>query len=47
MTIITLMRISENEDELERNFAKAFGKPIPMLQQRLPLVIDIGPDSEA
>jgi hypothetical protein len=46
MTVITLMRISENQDELERHFAKAFGKPIPMLQQRLPLVIDIGLDGE-
>jgi hypothetical protein len=41
MTIITLMRISENKDELERHFAKAFGKPVPMIQQRLPLVIDV------
>jgi hypothetical protein len=41
MTVITLMRISENKDELERYFARAFGKPIPMIQQRLPLVIDL------
>lgn len=41
MTVITLMRISENKDELERHFAKAFGKPVPMIQQRLPLFIDV------
>lgn len=47
MTVITLMRISENKEELERHFAKAFGKPVPMLQQRLPLVIDVGSEHEA
>ena len=41
MTIITLMRISDTKEELERHFAKAFGKPLPALQQRLPLVIDV------
>ncbi len=41
MTVITLMRISENKEELERHFAKAFGKPVPMIQERLPLVIDV------
>ena len=42
MTITTLMRISDNKQELERNIAKAFGGPIPMIQERLPLVVDTG-----
>lgn len=41
MTVTTLMRISDNKDELERNIAKAFGKPLPAIQDRLPLVIDV------
>jgi hypothetical protein len=40
MTVTTLMRISDNKQELERNIAKAFGGPIPMIQERLPLVVD-------
>ena len=28
-------------EELERHFAKAFGKPLPALQHRLRLVIDV------
>jgi hypothetical protein len=43
MTVITLIRVSDNKEELEHNFAKAFGKPVPMIQQRLPLVIDVSP----
>jgi hypothetical protein len=41
MTITTLMRISDTKDELERNIAKAFGKPLPAVQERLPLVVDV------
>ena len=41
MTVITLMRVSDNKEELEHNFAKAFGKAVPMVQQRLPLVIGV------
>lgn len=41
-SVITLMRVSDNKEELEHNFAKAFGKPTFGIQQRLPLVIDIG-----
>jgi hypothetical protein len=41
MTIITLMRISDTKEELERHFAKAFGKALPPVQERLPLVIDV------
>jgi hypothetical protein len=41
MTIITLMRISDSKEELERHFAKAFGKALPAVQERLPLVIDV------
>src|ERR1039457_5378103 len=47
MTVITLMRISDSKEELERHFARAFGKPVPMIQQRLPLVIDVGPEPRA
>ena len=36
--VITLMRISESREELEHNFAKAFGRPSPGIQQRLQLV---------
>jgi len=39
MTITTLMRISDSKEDLERNIAKAFGKPLPLIQSRLPLVI--------
>jgi hypothetical protein len=41
-SVITLMRVSDTKEELEHHFAKAFGKPSPGIQQRLPLVIDIG-----
>jgi len=41
MTIITLMRISDTKEELARHFAKAFGKALPAIQERLPLVIDV------
>lgn len=41
MTVTTLMRISDTKEELERNIAKAFGKPLPAVQERLPLVIDV------
>ena len=41
MTIITLMRISDTREELERHFAKAFGKPRVAIQERLPLVVDV------
>ena len=41
MTVITLMRISDTKEELERHFAKAFGKALPAVQERLPLVIDV------
>lgn len=41
MTVTTLMRISDTKEELKRNIAKAFGKPIPAVQQKLPLVIDV------
>jgi hypothetical protein len=37
MTITTLMRVSDSREELERNIAKAFGKPVPAVQERLPL----------
>jgi hypothetical protein len=47
MTVITLMRISDSKEELERHFARAFGKPVPMIQQRLPLVIDVGSELKA
>ena len=40
-SVMTLMRISENKDDLEYYFAKAFGKPPKPIQQRLPLVIDV------
>jgi hypothetical protein len=39
-SVITLMRISDSKEELAHNFAKAFGKPSPGLQQRLPLQIE-------
>ncbi len=42
--VITLMRVSDTKEELERNIAKAFGKPLPPIQERLPLWLD-GPDS--
>ena len=41
MTVTTLMRISDNKEELERNIAKAFGRPLPMVQQKLPLIINV------
>jgi P63C domain len=41
MTITTLMRISDTKEELERNIAKAFGKPLQAVQERIPLVIDV------
>lgn len=41
MTITTLLRISDTKEELERNIAKAFGKPVPAVQERLPLVVDV------
>jgi hypothetical protein len=47
MTITTLMRISDTKEELERNIAKAFGKPLPPVQERLPLVINVAPESVA
>lgn len=47
MTITTLMRISDTKEELERNIAKAFGKPLPAVQDRLPLVINIASESVA
>lgn len=40
--VITLMRISDDKQELERVFAKAFGKPAVPVQQRLPLVVNEG-----
>jgi len=40
MTVTTLMRISDTKEELERNIAKAFGRPVPAIQERLPLVVD-------
>lgn len=40
-SVITLMRVSDNKDELEHHFAKAFGKAPVALQERLPLVIDV------
>jgi hypothetical protein len=39
--VITLMRVSDSREELEHNFAKAFGKPSPGVQQKLPLVVDV------
>jgi len=39
-SVITLMRISDTKEELEHNIAKAFGKPSPGIQQRLPLLIE-------
>ena len=43
-SVVTLMRVSDDRDELEHNFAKAFAKtPVP-LQERLPLVIDVKGD---
>ncbi|MEP6716423.1 MAG: P63C domain-containing protein [Terriglobia bacterium] len=39
-SVITLMRISDTKEELERNIARAFGKPVPPIQERLPLVIE-------
>jgi hypothetical protein len=39
-SVITLMRVSDDKDELEHNFAKAFGKSPVSAQGRLPLVID-------
>ncbi len=47
MTVITLMRISDTKEELERHFARAFGKPAQPIQQRLPLVIDVTPEARA
>jgi hypothetical protein len=41
MTVTTLMRISDIKEELERNIAKAFGRPPPAVQEKLPLVIDV------
>ena len=41
MTVTTLMKVSDTKEDLERNIAKAFGKPMPAIQERLPLVIDI------
>jgi hypothetical protein len=38
--VITLMRVSDSKDELERNFAKAFGLAPKPVQQRLPLMIE-------
>ena len=46
MTVITLMRISDTKEELARHFAKAFGKPLPAVQERLPLVIDVKDGSQ-
>jgi hypothetical protein len=43
MTVITLMRISDSKDDFEGHFAKAFGKPMRPVQQRLPLVIEVTP----
>jgi hypothetical protein len=40
--VTTLMRVSESKEELEHNFAKAFGKPSPGIQQKLPFTVDIG-----
>ena len=31
----------DTKEELERNIAKAFGKPIPAIQQKLPLIVDV------
>ncbi|MGO9269624.1 MAG: P63C domain-containing protein [Terriglobia bacterium] len=44
--VITLMRISDRKEELERNFAKAFGQPVLPIQERLPLTIDSEGKSE-
>jgi hypothetical protein len=41
MTVTTLMRISDTKQDLERNIAKAFGRPVPAVQEKLPLVIDV------
>lgn len=38
--VTTIMRISDDRQEFERNFEKAFGKTV---QERLPLVIDVEP----
>jgi hypothetical protein len=40
-SVVTLMRISDSKEELEHHFAKAFGKPSPGFQQRLPLIVEI------
>ena len=39
-SVITLMRVSDTKEELEHNIVRAFGKPSPGIQQRLPLVVD-------
>ena len=40
-SVITLMRVSDSKEELEHHFAKAFGRPSPGIQGKLPLVLDI------
>jgi hypothetical protein len=40
-SVITLMRVSDSKEELEHHFAKAFGKPSPGIQGKLPLVLEI------
>jgi hypothetical protein len=39
-SVITLMRVSDTKEELEHNFAKAFGKSPAGLQTRLPLDVE-------
>jgi hypothetical protein len=42
-TVTTLMRVSDNREEFDRLFARAFSKPEKPVQGRLPLVIDVAP----
>ncbi|MDP9315775.1 MAG: P63C domain-containing protein [Chloroflexota bacterium] len=40
-TVTTLLRVSEDRDQFDTLFARAFGKPVRPKQAKLPLVIDV------
>jgi hypothetical protein len=35
------MKVPHTKEELERNIARVFGRPLPPMQRRLPVVIDM------
>lgn len=42
-TVTTLLRVSQDREEFDRLFARAFGKPEKPVQERLPLIIHVDP----